>query len=289
MKESRGWVPVLGALIALVVSACGGGDRLIVGATTSLQDTGILDELLAAFEAETGIDATPVVAGSGQIIELARRGEVDVLITHSPDAEEALLEEGHVSERRRLMENRFLIVGPPADPAGIRGLSEPAAAMRRIAEAGAAFISRGDGSGTHAREMELWSQTGLDPRGQSWYQESAVGQGQSLVVAADKGAYTLVDSATYRVFQERISLIVYVEDRLFPNVYHAMLVDSQRHPQVRGEAARAFLDFLLSDGTRQLIADYGTARYGAPLFQVVQPGDSDVPPDAGSGRRDQED
>lgn len=274
-RPSRPYVPliVLAALLGLLF-ACRGGNDFIVGATTSLQDTGLLDELVRAFQEESGYRAaaiTPIVAGSGQVLELARRGEVDAVITHSPAAEERLLAEGDGIERRPVMENRFLLVGPPDDPAGVEGAPSVAEGLARIAAAGRTFVSRGDGSGTHARERALWQEAGIDPRGQPWYQESAAGQGQNLLFASDRGAYTLVDSATFRVFQERIDLIPYVTDRERPNVYSVILVNPERHPDVNIEAARAFADFLLSPQGQRVIREFGRREYGESLFTPVGP------------------
>lgn len=258
------------ALLAL--SACTGRGDLILGATTSLQDTGLLDELVHAFEEESGYKVagiTPIVAGSGQVLELARRGEVDVVLTHSPAAEEKLLAEGHGIDRRPVMENRFLLVGPPRDPAGVRGAASMAEGLARIARAGETFVSRGDGSGTHMRELALWQEAGIDPKGEPWYQESAAGQGQNLLFASDKGAYTLVDSATFRVFQRRIDLVAYVTDEGRPNVYSVMLVNPEKHPNVNAEAARAFADFVTSPRGRRVIEEFGREEYGESLFTPV--------------------
>jgi len=254
------------ALLPLLLTACGGGDRLLLGATTSLQDTGILDELVRGFEKESGRDVTYVVAGSDQVLELARRGEVDVLITHSPDAEQQLVAAGEVIDRRPVMENQFLVAGPPDDRSGVKGAQTAAQAFQRIANSRHAFVSRGDGSGTNKRELVIWQKAGIDPQGQPWYQESATGQGQNLLIASDKGAYTLVDSATFQVFRDRVQLIDYVVDQEAPNLYSVMRVNPDKHTGVHDEAARAFADFVTSPQGQQLIQQFGRDKYGESIF-----------------------
>jgi tungstate transport system substrate-binding protein len=261
--------PLLGILIAF--GGCGGdGENVIVlGATTSAQDSGILNAIISAFEDRADYEVRPIVAGSGQILELARRGEVDITLTHSPEDEERLLAEGHTAERRPIFENFFVVVGPPGDSAGAGFTVTIEEAFRAIAEAGAPFVSRGDGSGTHRREMAIWAAAGIDPLGRPWYQESAVGQGQNLLVASEKRAYSLVDFATFLVFRERLDLIAFVAGREQPNVYSVMLVNPERHRQVNAGPAREFYDFLVSDRVRAIVTTFGEDRYGQPLFVPV--------------------
>ncbi|MCH7718615.1 MAG: substrate-binding domain-containing protein [Chloroflexi bacterium] len=257
-------------LLSLPLAGCGGGNDLILGATTSLQDTGLLDELVSAFEKESGYDisgVTPLVAGSGQVLALARRGEIDVLITHSPAAEEEFLAEGHGIDRRPLMENLFIIAGPADDRAAVGAALTPAEAFRRIAEGSYAFVSRGDGSGTHARELAIWQEAGIDPRGQRWYQESATGQGQNLLFASDKGAYTLVDSATFAVFGDRTDLVPHVfEGEMARNRYSVIRVNPENHSDLNVEAALAFADFVTSPQGQLIIQEFGREEYGESLF-----------------------
>lgn len=257
----------LGALAVLLAASCGGGNDFIVGATTSIQDTGLLDVLTEAFHEETGHDVaavTPIVAGSGQVLDLARRGEVDAVITHSPEAEAQLLADGDGVDRRELMHNFFVLVGPPGDPAGVRSAPTLAEALKRIAAAENAFISRGDTSGTHIRELALWRQAGIDPTGQPWYQESGAGQGQSLLIASDRAVYTLVDSSTFTVFEDLLDLEIYVFDQQ-PNRYSVIRVNPEKH-NVNETAALAFAEFLTSPAAQRIIAEFGRERYGQPLF-----------------------
>lgn len=255
------------ALAVLLTASCGGRNDFIVGATTSIQDTGLLDVLTESFREESGYDVAavaPIVAGSGQILDLARRGEVDAVITHSPEAEAQLIADGDGVDRRELMHNFFVLVGPPDDPAGAMSALSPAPALKRIAATESTFISRGDSSGTHVRELALWRQAGIDPVGRSWYQESGAGQGQSLLLASDKAAYTLVDSSTFTVFQDRLALVPYVFDEE-PNRYSIIRVNPEKH-SVNETAALAFAEFLTSPAAQRIIADFGRERYDQPLF-----------------------
>lgn len=264
---------LLFATLSLTGVACGGGeDSLVLGATTSLQDTGILDALIARFEAESEYDVRPVVAGSGQVLELARRGEVDATITHSPDDEQKLLADGDTLERTPFIQNYFVVAGPPGDPAGVKDAVTLGEAFAAIAGAGADFVSRGDRSGTHIRELSLWREIGVDPAGEPWYQESAVGQAQNLLVASDKGAYTLVDDSTFLVLRDKLDLIAFITDRDHPNVYSVMTVSPERHAGVNADAARAFAEFLASQPALDIIAAFGQEEYGQPLFSLHDDG-----------------
>ncbi len=271
------------AAALLLGASCGSGNDLIVGATTSVHDTGLLDVLTEAFREESVYDVaavTPIIAGSGQILELARRGELDAVITHSPQAEAQLIMDGDGIDRREIMQNRFVLVGPPDDPAGVRLVATASEALERIAAVERTFISRGDNSGTHIRELALWGQAGIDPMGQSWYQESGAGQGQSLLVASDKGAYTLVDSSTFTVFQERLALEPYVFDEE-PNRYSIIRVSPEKH-DVNEAAALAFADFLTSPIAQRIIAEFGRERYEEPLFvaaSIASEGDPAATPE----------
>ncbi len=257
------------AAVALLAVSCGGSSGFVVGATTSVQDTGLLDALIEAFRDQPGdiADVRPIVAGSGQILELARRGEVDAVMTHSPSEEAKLVADGDGLDRRPFMQNFFRLVGPAEDPAGVRGAGSIDEAFALIADAGATFISRGDQSGTHIRELAIWERVGVDPAGESWYQESGAGQGQSLLVASDKGAYTLVDSSTFTVFRERLVLEVYATDAE-PNQYSVVRVNPERH-DVHAEAALAFADFLTSPTAQAIIDEFGREEYGQPLFAPI--------------------
>ncbi len=186
------------------------------------------------FERETGYDVKVIAVGSGAALRLGAEGEADVVLVHSPEAEEAFMKAGHGILRRAVMHNDFVIVGPADDPAGLRGVTDAAEAMRRIAESKSLFVSRGDDSGTHANELGLWASAGIDPNGGS-YQESGTGMGQTLLVANDKRGYTLSDRATFVAFRENLALRILLEgDPVLFNVYHVIQVN----PEISGSDQR---------------------------------------------------
>ena len=256
------------ALLLLV--GCGGpaagpsAERsLILATTTSTQDSGLLDELLPAFTTETGWQVKTVAVGSGQAIELGRRGEADVLLVHSPKAEQEFVAEGTAGERRLVMHNDFVLLGPEADPAGVRGL--PATeAMTRVADTGASFVSRGDDSGTHAREKTLWEKAGIAPEG-PWYQETGQGMGATLRVAAEKSGYTLADRATYLSQPDGLALLSEGDPGLL-NVYHVIELTDRAGDRVQPEASAAFAGWIVGPQAQEMIGEFGRAEFGQPLF-----------------------
>ncbi len=254
--------------VVLPLSGCGVGadNTLVLGATTSVADPGLLDDLVKAFERESGYHVTPVVGGSGQIIEQARRGELDVIMTHSPGDEKRFLDDGEGLEPEGVMENYFIVAGPPDDPAGVAATSDLAGAFKAIATAQAPFISRGDGSGTNKRELATWASLGIDPNGQGWYQQSAVGQAQNVLVASDKGGYTLVDSSTFVSVRAKVQLRALLADRDEPNVYTVMLVNPEKHGNVNVDAARDWESFVTGASGQAIIAGFGKDKYGEALF-----------------------
>ena len=255
-----------GVLVLLSSCSAGAENTVILGATTSVSDTGLLDEIVAAFEEQSGYHVKPVVGGSGDILERARRGELDVVITHSPADEADFVGEGFGLEPKQVMENYFIVAGPPDDPAGVAAASTVEDAFRAIADEGAPFISRGDKSGTNKRELAVWEALDIDPTGHDWYQESAVSQGQNALVASDKGAYTLVDSSTMAALQDRVNLTAFVTDTENPNVYTVILVNPANHRRVNEEAARVFATFLTGPEARRLISEFGRDEFGEALF-----------------------
>jgi tungstate transport system substrate-binding protein len=205
----------------------------------------------------------PVAVGSGQAIEMGRRGEAAVVLVHSPAAEEEYVAEGTAGRRLLVMHNDFVLLGPEADPAGVRG-ARVDEAMRRIAGTGAVFVSRGDDSGTHAREKSLWEQAGVTP-GAPWYQETGQGMGATLRVAAEKAGYTLSDRATHLAQPDGLALLVEGDPGLL-NVYHVIEVTARAGERVQPEAAAAFADWITGPDAQRLIDEFGRARYGQPLF-----------------------
>ena len=260
------------ALTVLAAAACGGGNgdqELILGATTSVQDSGLLDELVRAFEDVSDYDVKPIVGGSGQTLETARLGEFDVILTHSPADEDKFLADGEGIDKRIVMRNFFLIAGPVADPAGVKDAATLSEAFERIASGEHQFISRGDNSGTHRREVSISEEVGVQPEGRSWYEESSTGQGQNLLVASDKAAYTLVDSSTFTVFKERVDLQPLLTDTVKPNIYSVIRISTDKHPNVNSAGAIAWVEFLTSVAGQCLIADFGVEEYGESLFEPV--------------------
>jgi tungstate transport system substrate-binding protein len=221
--------------IALVLlCACGGGEpgRVVLGATHTIEDSGLLDVLMRAYESDhaTGPRLSVVVAGSGEILAMAARGDVDVVLSHSPAAELALAGAGDVESRQPVMYNTFVLAGPPADPAGVRDETAPAAALARIAATGSPFVSRGDDSGTHQRERALWAEAGLQPE---WpgYVEAGTGMADALRLAAHRGAYVLTDRATFDVLADDLQLaILFKDDAALVNQYSVMVATRTAHP-----------------------------------------------------------
>lgn len=263
-------------IAALAPTACGDDDNegasdsrdrpLILATTTSTQDSGLLDVLVPAFENEADRQVKTVAVGSGEAIELGSRGEADVLLVHSPDDEEEFMASGKGGTRRLVMHNDFVVVGPPDDPAGIRGMSSTAALERIAQNAEAPFISRGDDSGTHALELKLWDAAGVRPAG-SWYQETGQGMGATLRIADQKRAYTVADRGTYLSTEDSTDLDVLVtgEPRLL-NVYHVIDVDPGAGPRVNAAGGRAFADWIVSPAAQRMIGAFGRKEFGRPLF-----------------------
>ena len=254
-----------GTVLSQEASPSAGGD-VILATTTSTADTGLLDALAPLFLDATGITLKPIAVGSGAALEMGERGEADVLLVHSPAAEEAFMAGGYGTERRTVMFNDFVIVGPADDPAGIAEAADANEAMTRIADAEATFVSRGDYSGTHALERRLWEAAGIAPQG-DWYVESGSGMADTLNIAAERGGYTLADRGTYLSLQDRLGLDVLVEDDpALLNVYHVILVNPENGRDIDEAAGRAFLDFLLRPETQQFIGGFGVDEFGEPLF-----------------------
>lgn len=238
---------------------------LILATTTSTQDSGLLDELLPVFTRDSGWHVKTLAVGSGQAIELGRRGEADVLLVHSPAAERVFEAEGTAGQRRLVMHNDFVLVGPANDPARVRGL-DSAGALTKIAAAQALFVSRGDDSGTDAREKDLWKKAGITPAG-SWYQATGQGMGATLRMASEKAGYTLSDRATYLAQHETLALEVLGEgDPGLLNVYHVIEMTTEAGASVQPDGARAFADWIVSPDAQRQIGQFGQAEFGQPLF-----------------------
>ncbi len=247
--------------------ACGSGNDLILATTTSTQDSGLLDTLVPAFEKESGYHVKVIAVGSGQALEMGQRGDADALLVHAPKAEETFVADGYGVNRQLVMHNDFIIVGPLDDPADIKHASGALAALQAIADAGAAFISRGDDSGTHKLELSLWEMLGVDPTGESWYEESGQGMGATLQIASQRRAYTISDRGTYLAQRDNLDLEVLSEgDPRLLNIYHVMQVNPDRFDNINAKGAQAFVEFMVGRNGQALIAQFGVEEFGRPLF-----------------------
>jgi tungstate transport system substrate-binding protein len=235
--------------------------------------------LIPMFEQQTGYNVKIVAVGTGAALALGARGEADVMLVHAPASELQWMQQGNGTERLLVMHNDFLIIGPPEDPAHIKGDTSALDAMEKIAAAGAPFISRGDNSGTNQFEVGVWQQANITPNGQPWYVESGTGMGQTLTIADQKQAYTISDRATYLAYTGKIDLPILVEgDPALLNVYHVMPVNPAKFPNVPINTAggQAFADFMVAPATQQIIGEFGQDKYGQQLFV----------PDAGKSESD---
>ncbi len=271
--------------ISLALSACApaapaapANPDLILATTTSTQDSGLLDVLIPQFEQQTGYKVKVVAVGSGQALQMGQQGNADVLLVHSPSAEQTYMSGGFGKERLLVMHNDFIIVGPTADPAHIKGDSSAVDAFKKIAAAQATFISRGDNSGTNAKELAIWQSASLTPATTKpkWYVETGQGMGATLTIASEKAAYTLTDRATYLANKANLKLDILVQgDNSLLNVYHVITVNPGKWPRVNYTGAMAFAQWIVSPATQDVIAKFGVDKYGQPLF-VPDAGKSDA-------------
>jgi tungstate transport system substrate-binding protein len=238
---------------------------IIFATTTSTQDTGLLDVLVPRFEKASGVEVKVIAVGTGAALRMSAGGDADVVLVHAPDAEKVYVDSGDLVEGRRVMYNTFVVAGPPADPAGVRQAASIVEVMKSVAARGV-FISRGDDSGTHKKELELWTRAGVDPRSVT-REETGQGMGATLNVADQKGAYVLTDRATYLALRKRLKLAILFEgDPDLRNTYTIYVVNPARHPKVKTAAARAFAAFWVSPEVQSIIGEFRRAEYGEPLF-----------------------
>jgi tungstate transport system substrate-binding protein len=255
------------AALAVLLAGCGGEPqpptRVMLATTTSVDDTGLLETLIPQFEEDHPQWAIEYVAvGSGQALELGRRGDADLLIAHSPADEERFMTEGHGIDRRPLMHNTFVLLGPRTDPASVRGVQDIAEAFRRIAASGATFVSRGDDSGTHRKERSIWTDAGVQPAGE-WYTEAGVGMGDALRIAAERQSYILADNATWLFLHGTLDLDVLSSgDERLINRYSVIRVADARN----AEGAAAFADWLLQPDVQTVIGEFRRQEVGQSLF-----------------------
>jgi len=254
-------------IISLTTPVYAQQKTVILSTTTSTQDSGLLDVLIPIFEKKTGYFVKTIAVGSGQAMAMGQKGEADVLLVHSPAAEKKFVAEGYGINRRIIMHNDFIIVGPPADSAKVKGIKMASEAFKKIASAQALFLSRTDKSGTHVKEMDIWKKAGVNPEGEKWYQQTGLGMGQTLNVAAEKKGYTLADRGTYLALKKNLGLDILVEgDAILLNVYHVIEVNPAKWPKVNVPGGKAFADFMVSNETQGIIKTFGVDKFGSPLF-----------------------
>ena len=259
-------LPVLIAVLVASVVVARQRPSIILATTTSTQDSGLLDVLVPRFEMERGIEVKVIAVGTGAALRMARSGDADVVLAHAPTSERSYVNAGDLIEGRVVMHNDFVVVGPPNDPARVRGQRTIAGAIRAIADRGT-FISRGDESGTHTQELALWASAGIDPREVPRREETGQGMGATLNVAEQKRAYTLTDRGTYLAQRRRLTLeVVFEGDPSLRNIYHVYAVNPARHPQAKIAEARQFIEFLVSPAIQQAIGAFKREQYGQPLF-----------------------
>ncbi len=243
-------------------------DRVRLSSTTSTDNTGLLAYLLPEFEKQTGMKVDVIAVGTGKALKLAENGDVDVTLVHAPSAEKAFMEVGYGVDHRTVMANYFVIVGPGEDPAGVAGAATAEEAFRRIAESGSPFVSRGDNSGTHIKEQDIWRTVlGRIPEGRSWYLESGKGMGETLTIADEKLGYTLSDSGTYLKYSDKVDLkmLFLKPSDLLYNPYGIMAVNPEKHPHVNYKGAKKLIDWIASEEGQRLIGKF-TDSFGNRLF-----------------------
>lgn len=242
---------------------------VILSTTTSTQDSGLLDVLVPLFEKKNGTRVKSISVGTGQALALAAKGEADVALVHAPSLEKKYVAEGKLTNRRLVMYNDFIILGPANDPAKIKSTKSSAEAMKRVAASASRFVSRGDNSGTHNLEKSLWKNAGIQPKGE-WYIESGQGMGATLGIANDRNAYTISDRATYLAFRKRVTLAVLLEsDKPLLNIYSVMEVNPANGPRINTVGGKAFADFMVAPETQAVIKTFGVEKFGQPLFIPV--------------------
>jgi len=269
--------PTLLAALAFVLAAPSdlpageaASKNIILSTTTSTQDSGLLDVLVPLFEKKSGYSVKTVSVGTGQALELAAKGEADVALVHAPSLEKKYVADGKLLNRRLVMYNDFIILGPTNDPAKIKSTKSSVKssidAMKRIATSASRFVSRGDNSGTHNLEKSLWRSAGIQPKGE-WYIESGQGMGATLGIANDRNAYTISDRATYLAYRKRLILAVLIEgDKPLLNIYSVMEVNPANGPRINVIGGKAFADFMVAPETQTVIKSFGLEKFAQPLF-----------------------
>ncbi len=240
--------------------------EIILSTTTSTYDSGLLDELIPVFEKKYKISVKPIAVGTGEALGMGERGEVDIVLVHARSAEDKFLEEGYGVNRKDVMHNDFVIIGPEEDPAEIKGNENVTEAFKKMSEKQMLFLSRGDDSGTHKKEIKIWEEAGIEPKG-DWYLEAGQGMAGTIMIANEKNAYTLTDRGTYLSLQKNIQLkILFEGDPLLLNSYGIIAVNPNKYSHVNYEGAIKFIDFITSKEGQEIIKNFGIGKYGQPLF-----------------------
>ncbi|WP_043931513.1 substrate-binding domain-containing protein [Bacillus sp. EB01] len=276
MLKNR-YLHIIMALFLLFLAACGSSDKtagankdepkeLILATTTSTQDSGLLDELLPIFEEKYNAKVKTIAVGTGHALEMGKQGEADVLLTHAPASEQELVDAGDVTNYKRVMYNDFIVVGPKSDPAGVKGLPT-ADAFKKLFDSKAIFVSRGDDSGTHKKELGIWGSLGITPAGDN-YVSTGQGMGPTLQIASEKQGYTLTDRATFLAQEKNLKdvAIIVEGDKDLQNIYHVMQVNPEKNNKINSEGAKQFVEFMIADETQNTIEEFGKEEYGQSLF-----------------------
>jgi tungstate transport system substrate-binding protein len=265
---------VIALLLASVFSSLSNGAEVpqrtvILSTTTSTQDSGLLDVLIPLFEKQTGYSVKTISVGTGQALALAAKGDADVALVHAPSLEKQYVAEGKLLNRRLVMYNDFVIIGPKEDPAKARLAKNALGALKAIEQAKASFVSRGDNSGTHTLEKALWKSAGVEPKG-AWYIEAGQGMGATLGIANERNAYTITDRGTYLALGKRVSLPILIEgDKALLNIYSVMEVNPANGPRINSAGGKAFADFMVAPQTQNVIRSFGSEKFGQSLFVPV--------------------
>ena len=243
--------------------------NVILSTTTSTQDSGLLGVLVPLFEKQTGYSVKTVSVGTGQALALAAKGDADVALVHAPTLEKQYVAEGKLLNRRLVMYNDFVIIGPKEDPAKVRSSKSASGALKAIEQAKVSFVSRSDNSGTHILEKSLWKAAGIEPKG-TWYIETRQGMGATLYIANERNAYTITDRGTYLALRNRVNLPILVEgDRALLNIYSVMEVNPTNGPRINSVVGKAFADFMVAPETQNVIRNFGVEKFGQSLFVPV--------------------